>query len=76
MEKMERFKIKAERFLINNKRVFIVDVYDNFYSCYIIFVGDESLTVENFAGKLEGIKSYLFWEDIKDIVEFKGKGDL
>lgn len=69
--KIERNKIKAERFKKNNQRAFIIDMDDTYYFCYIIFVGEEGIHLENFEGVRKGEKSRIFWEDILRIKEYK-----
>ncbi len=69
--KIERFKIKAERFLKSNIRVFIVDVNDTYYFCDILLVGEEGIHVQNFDGVLKCETSRIFWEDVSRIEEYK-----
>jgi hypothetical protein len=72
--KIERFKIKAERFLVQDKRVFIVDTNNSYYFCDIIFVGEEGIHVQSFAGNLKNTKSNIYWEDILRIEEYRERG--
>jgi hypothetical protein len=72
-EEIERNKIKAEGFLKNDIKAFIVDVNKTWYSCYIIFVGEYSLTIQNFEGDDVGINQRLYWADVKTINEYKKK---
>jgi hypothetical protein len=69
--KIERFKIKAEDFLNNNIKAFIVDINDTWYSCDIILVGEISLVVRNFEGNLIGKDQQLFWSDIVRFEEWR-----
>ena len=48
-EKSERWKATAEIFLKQNIQAFIKDTSDNIYLCDILFVGEDSLTVQCFA---------------------------
>jgi len=68
-ETIERFKIKAEDFLKNNIKAFIIDVNDTYYFCDIILVGDEGVYIQNFKGVRKGEKERIFWADI---VKFEG----
>ena len=73
---IERFKIKAEDFLRNNIKAFIVDVNDTYYFCDILLVGDEGVYIQNFKGIKEGIKKKIFWADIVKFEEYKDKTEL
>lgn len=68
-ETIERFRIKAEAFLKEDVRVFIIDVNDNYYFCDILFVGEDYIYIENFKGVRVGQKERLYWADI---VKFEG----
>jgi len=70
-DKIERFKIKAEGFLKEDIRAFIVDIYDTWYSCDILFVGETSLLIRNFKGDNIGINKKLFWADVVKLEEHK-----
>ena len=59
-ETIERFKIKAEDFLKNNIKAFIIDVNDTYYFCDIILVGDEGVYIQNFKGVRKGEKERIF----------------
>ena len=71
--KIERWKVKAEDFLKNNIKAFIVDVNDTYYFCEIIFVGDVSVHVYNFKGKRAGEKDRIYWADVLKFEEYKEK---
>jgi hypothetical protein len=70
-EKIERFKIKAEGFLKENIKAFIIDVHDTYYFCDIIFVSENYLEVQNFKGIREGEKEMLFWADVVKLEDYK-----
>ena len=72
-DKIERFKIKAEGFLKTDTRAFIVDTNDTYYFCDIVFVGDETITVNCFAGMYKGQKRRLFWADVIKLEEYQIK---
>lgn len=73
-EKIERFKIKAELFLKNNNKSFIIDIYDNYYFCDILFVGEDYLVVLGFDGIRKFEKDRIFWADVVRLEEYKNKG--
>lgn len=75
-ETIERFKIKAEDFLNNNIRAFIIDVNDTYYFCDIVLVGDEGVYIQNFKGVREGEKQRIFWADIVKFEGYKEKEEL
>ena len=70
-ETLERFKIKAEEFLKDNIKAFIVDVNNTYYFCDIIFVGETTIMIQNFKGKREGQKERLSWADVVKFEEYK-----
>lgn len=72
---IERFKIKAEDFLNNNIKAFIIDTNNTYYFCNIVFVGDEGVYVQNFKGVREGQKERIFWADIIKFKGYKNKED-
>jgi len=74
-DKIERFKIKAEGFLKDNIKAFIVDINDTYYFCDILFVGDTYLIIQNFKGIRKYEKERLFWADIVKFEEYKEKGE-
>jgi hypothetical protein len=71
--KIERFRIKAEEFLKENTRAFIVDVLDNYYFCEIIFVGENYLVVQDFKGLRKFEKSRIWWADVVKLEGYKDK---
>ena len=73
-ETIERFKIKAEGFLRNNQRTFIVDIKNTYYFCYIIFVGEDSVHVQNFKGSRKAEKERIYWSDVLKFEEYKERG--
>ena len=70
-EKLERFIVKAEFFLKNDIRVFLVDIEDNYYLADVLFVGQDKITIQSFKGKLEGTKTTLLWADVIKFEEYK-----
>ena len=70
-ERIERIKAKAEIFLKDNIKTFIVDTSDNYYFCYILLVGDNSIHVQHFTGKKMYEKVRIFYPDILKLEEYK-----
>jgi len=73
-ETLERFKIKAEEFLKDNIKAFIVDVNNTYYFCDIILVGDTTVLIQNFKGPRINQQEKLFWADIVKFEEYKDRG--
>ena len=73
-DKIERWKIKAEIFLKNDTKAFIIDVTDQYYFCEVIFVGEDCIHVQSFTGKLIHEKSRIYWSDVLKLEEYKEKG--
>lgn len=73
-ENIERFKLRAELFLKNNTKAFIIDSRDNWHFCYIISIDEDKTEVSEFSGKLTGQKSIINWIDIIKFEEFRGGG--
>ena len=70
-EKIERFKGKADLFLKNDVRVFIVDIYENYFFCHILSVGEDYILVEGFKGKRKYEKDRILWLDVIKLEEYK-----
>lgn len=75
-DKIERLKGKADIFLKNNIKAFIVDTSDNYYFCHIISVGEDYLYVEHFSGKKKGERERIVWFDIVRFDEYEKKEEL
>jgi len=71
MEKIERLRLKAELFLKNNEKCFIIDLYNNFYFCDILFVGEDYLVVHGFDGIRKGEKDRILWADVLKLENYK-----
>ena len=71
---IERWKIKAEVFLKNNIKVFLIDIHDTYYWCDLIRVEEDTVIVLAFEGEYAGIEKKLFWVDVKKFEEYKEKG--
>lgn len=70
-EKIERWKIKAEGFLKNNTKAFIVDLNDTYYFCHIVFVGEDCIHVQHFEGSKKFEKERIYWADVIKFEEYK-----
>ena len=70
-EKIERLKLKAEEILKENLKCFIVDIFDNYYFCEILFVGENYLVVQDFKGLRKFEKSRLWWADVVKLEPYK-----
>jgi len=70
-DKIERFKVKAEDFLENNIKAFVVDINDTYYFCEIIVVGEVWLLVQNFKGTRTGETEKIYWADVVKLKEYK-----
>ena len=73
-EKIERWKIKAEGFLKEDIKAFIIDTNDTYYFCDIIFVGENYLVVQGFKGVRKAEKDRLFWADVVKLEAYKEEG--
>ena len=75
-DKVDRMKAKAELFIKEDIKAFIVDTDDTYYFCDILLVGENYITFQDFVGKRKGEKTTLLWLDVKDIEEYvDGGGD-
>jgi hypothetical protein len=66
-EQLERWKILAEAYAKEDKRVLIKDIEDNWYFADILIVGEEKITIQCYAPEQRaGQKFYLYWANIKE----------
>lgn len=71
-ENMERWKVTAELFLRDDKRVFLKDTSNNIYFADIIFVGEDTITIQCFGPEQrKGYKFTLYWPLIVRFEEFR-----
>ena len=68
-------KERARIFVKNGIRVFVKDIYNNFYFCEIKEIKDEFLIVRNFAGSRNGTDTRILWLDILEIQEYREVGE-
>ena len=73
-ENIERFKLRAELFLKNNTKSFIIDAKDNWHFCYIKILDEDKVEVSEFSGKLAGQNNVINWIDIIKFEEFRESG--
>ena len=72
MEKVERYKVLSETFLLKDIPIFIRDLNDDFYMGHILFVGEEKLTIQCFGPEQrKGEKFSLRWETILKLDEYQ-----
>lgn len=71
-EQMERWKVLAETFLKEDKRVYIKDSSNNIYFAEIIFIGEDTLTLQCFAPEQRAGKTViLYWPLIVKLDEYR-----
>lgn len=73
-QKIERWMMKAEIFLKNNTKVFIVDIDDHYYWANLLSIGEEKLEFKSFSGQLKGERKTLWWADVVKFEEYKERG--
>lgn len=72
---IERYRIKAKIFLDENIKAFIITSNSNWNYCDILFVSDNSIYIQHFAGKRIMQKERIFYTDIIKFEEYKEKED-
>lgn len=73
-QKIERWKIKAEVFLKNNTKAFIVDVEDHYHWCHILKVNEDSVEIKNFTGARKLEEERIYWSDVVKFEEYREEG--
>lgn len=73
-ENIERFKLRADLFLRENTKSFIIDARDNWHFCYIKKLSEDKIEVSEFSGKLTGQNNIINWIDIIKFEEFREGG--
>lgn len=75
-EMIERYKILAELYLKENRRIFIRDISDAYYFADILFVGETRLYIQCFAPESKiGQKVEILWPTIVKLEEYAEVGD-
>lgn len=73
-DRVEIWKRLAQRFLEDDIRVYIKDIYENIYFADILFVGNKRITMECFGPRQrKGKKICLDWFLILRIEEYQGE---
>lgn len=72
-ELVERFKEKADIFLDEDIRAFIVTVNGDWHYCDVILVTDKYIYVKHFSGKKAGQKERIFFVDILKFEEYENE---
>ena len=70
-EQVERHKCKAEIFLKNNTKAFIINTAGDWFFCEILIIGEDYLYVQHFTGKKSGEKERILWFDIIKFEEYE-----
>lgn len=65
MEKIARWKLLAEQFCNYNTKVFIRDLNGNYYFCYILLVGEDTLRVDAFGPAQRIGKHTIDWLNVE-----------
>ncbi len=73
-ENIERFKLRADLFLRENTKAFIIDARDNWHFCYIEKISEDKVEVVEFSGKLAGQNNIINWIDVLKFEEFREGG--
>lgn len=68
---IERWQIKAEAFVNENTKAFIVDIKGTYYFCHIIFVGQDYIYVKNFKGPRIENKEQIYWADVVKLEQYR-----
>ena len=68
---IKEIKERAIIFLTNDIKIFIKDIYDNFYFAQIKEINKDWLYVSNFAGNRKGTNTRILWIDIQEINEYR-----
>lgn len=69
-EKIQRWKIKADILISEDKRAFIIDVNNSYFFCDILISGEERLLFKPFKGNDSGKNVEKYWADITKFEEY------
>lgn len=75
-EKIQRWQIKAESLLKENKRIFIKDINGTYFWADILIVGEDKILFQPFKKNNAGEQIQKYWADIIKFDEYKSEGDL
>jgi hypothetical protein len=71
IEKIKRWKILAEYFLDEDKRVFIVDINNTYFFADILVIGENKITFQPFKGNKSGEKVTKRWVELFKFEEYR-----
>lgn len=72
-EKIARWKILADLFDKEDKKVFIKDVADNWYFADILIVGEDTILIDCFAPNDRVGHQQLYWVNIVKFDEYRSE---
>jgi len=74
MDKIERWKILAEIFTNENKKIFIREINGDLHFCEIILTSNDFVQVKNFGPEQRKDKTEnIYWAQISEFDEYKGE---
>ena len=73
-QRIERWKLVAEKLLAKNKKAFIIDFNDDYHFCDLISVKGDDLVVKAFKGKRVGKKYKISWLSVIRFDEYREEG--
>ena len=72
MDKIERWKILADIFNDENKKIFIREINGDLHFCEIILISDNSIKIKNFGPDQRKDKTEdIYWVKISEFDEYK-----
>lgn len=76
MEHLARTKAKAELLFLNNKKVYIQDIFNQYHFCKILTIKEFHLVVKNFEGKRSGRIDVIPYLDIYRLNEYNNTKEI
>ncbi len=74
LQRIIQWKLLADLFVKNSSKVYIKTLTGDLHFCNIVLVGEDSITVDNFAPEQRaGIRDRIYWLEIQDFEEYKKK---
>lgn len=73
-EKIERWKVLAELWFNQGKKVFIKDISDNWYFADILIVGEDTILVDCFSPKDRIGHQQIYWANVLSFKEYREVG--
>lgn len=75
-KKIERWKLKGELFLKENKKVFIKDINNQYFFADILKLDKNTIELKCFAPEEKKDQKFiLYWIDITHFTEYKPRGE-